>query len=402
MSKNENSRGAGVVIVGGGLAGQRCAETLRRRGYDRPVRMLCAEAKRPYDRPPLSKGVLAGELAEETVDFRPPAWYEENEVELLLGVRAEGLEPAAHLLFGTGGEPIAYEKLLVASGGEARRLPFLEGFENVHCLRTLADARRLRMELAPGARVAIVGAGFIGQEVAATALGLGAGVTMIEAMEVPLAPILGAELGRWFADLHREEGVRLLTGALFEGARGGRRVQQLQLADSTRVDCDLVVVGIGTVPATGWLDGNGLGDRGVQVDAGGRTALPDVFAAGDASVPFDHRFGVHARTEHWDAAAWQGAAAARSMLGEEAGTPPLPSFWSDQYGVRIQSVGHPHQGDSVLIEGAPASRDFEAVFVRDGRPVAGLTVARPRSIPALRKRIEAGHQAARGEEEVPA
>lgn len=396
------SKEPGVVIVGGGLAGQRCAETLRRRGYDGPVRMLCAESERPYDRPPLSKGVLAGSVDEETVGFRPAAWYEENEVELMLGTRAEGLEPGAHLLFLPGGEPVAYEKLLVASGGEPRRLPFLEGFENVHYLRTLADARRLRGELAPGAKLAIVGAGFIGQEVAATALGLGAEVTMIEAMEVPLAPILGAELGRWFADLHQEEGVRLLAGAMLEGVRGGGRVEELVLADGTRIGCDVVVAGIGTVPATSWLAGSGLGERGVQVDAGGRTAAPDVFAAGDASVPFDHRFGVHARTEHWDAAAWQGAAAARAMLGEEAGTPPLPSFWSDQYGVRIQSVGHPHLGDSVLVEGDPASRDFEAVFVREGMPVAGLTVARPRSIPALRKRIEAGHQAAREEEEVPA
>jgi NADPH-dependent 2,4-dienoyl-CoA reductase/sulfur reductase-like enzyme len=389
---------AGVLIVGGGLAGQRCAETLRRRGYDGPVRMLCAEGERPYDRPPLSKGVLAGELGEETVGFRPADWYEENEVELMLAARAEGLEPGAHLLFLPGGEPLAYEKLLIASGGEPRRLPFLEGFENVHYLRTLADARRLRGELAPGAKLAIVGAGFIGQEVAATALGLGAEVTMIEAMEVPLAPILGAELGRWFADLHQEEGVRLLTGALLEGARGAGRVEELLLADGTRIGCDVVVAGIGTVPATSWLAGSGLGERGVEVDAGGRAAAPDVFAAGDASVPFDHRFGVHARTEHWDAAAWQGAAAARAMLGEEAGTPPLPSFWSDQYGVRIQSVGHPHLGDSVLVEGDPASRDFEAVFVREGMPVAGLTVARPRSIPALRKQIEAGHQAAASEE----
>ncbi|HWC48644.1 MAG TPA: FAD-dependent oxidoreductase [Solirubrobacterales bacterium] len=403
MSKNKNGSGdPGVLIVGGGLAGQRCAETLRRRGYEGPVRMLCAETEAPYDRSPLSKGVLAGSAEEESVGFRPAHWYEENEVELLLGRRAAGLEPGVRLVFLDEGEPVPYGKLLIASGGEPRRLPFLEGFENVHYLRTLADARRLRAELAPGARLAIVGAGFIGQEVAATALGLGAGVTMIEAMEVPLAPILGAELGRWFADLHREEGVRLLTGALLEGARGGRRVQQLLLADGTHVDCDLVVVGIGTVPATGWLDGSGLGERGVQVDAAGRTSLPDVYAAGDASVPFDHRFGIHARTEHWDAAAWQGAGAARAMLGEEAGAPPLPSFWSDQYGVRIQSVGHPYFGDSVLVEGDPASRDFEAVFVREGKPVAGLTVGRPRSIPALRKRIEAGHQAAREEEEVPA
>lgn len=392
----------GVLIVGGGLAGQRCAETLRRRGYEGPVRILCAEDEPPYDRPPLSKGVLAGRVAEESTAFRPAGWYGENGVELLLGARAEGLEAGAHLVFLREGEPVPYGKLLIASGGEPRRLPFLEGFGNVHYLRTLADARNLRTSLSPGARLVIVGAGFIGQEVAATALGLGAGVTMVEAMEVPLAPILGAELGRWFAQLHREEGVRLLTGALLEGADGGSRVERLRLADGTRVECDVVVVGIGTVPATGWLAGSGLGERGVQVDAGGRTALPHVFAAGDASIPFDHRFGVHARTEHWDAAAWQGAAAARTMLGEEPETPPLPSFWSDQHGVRIQSIGHPHLGDSVLVEGDPAARDFEAVFVREGRPVAGLAVGRPRSIPALRKRIEAAHQAAREEEEVPA
>lgn len=392
----------GVVIVGGGLAGQRCAETLRRRGYEGPVRIACAESEAPYDRPPLSKAVLAGTAEEDSVAFRPPEWYEENGVELLLGARVEGLEPGARLVFLAEGEPLAYDKLLIASGGEPRRLPFLEGFENVHYLRTLADARRLRADLARGVRLAIVGAGFIGQEVAATALGLGAEVTIIEAMGVPLAPIVGAELGRWFADLHRGEGVRLLTGAMLQSARGNQRVEELLLAGGTKIECDAVVVGIGTVPATGWLRGSGLSERGVEVDACGRTALPDVFAAGDASIPFDPRFGAHARTEHWDAAAWQGAATAKVMLGEEAGLPPLPSFWSDQYGVRVQSVGHPHLADAVRVDGDPVSRDFEATLFRGGVPVAGLAVGRPRAIPALRKRIEAGHRAAREQEEVTA
>jgi len=392
---------AGVLIVGGGLAGQRCAETLRRRGYEGPVRILCAESEPPYDRPPLSKGVLAGSVEEATTAFRDPGWYAENEVELQVGNRAAGLEPGARLVFLEGGEPVPYGKLLIASGGEPRRLPCLEGFENVHYLRTLADARRLGEELVPGARLAIVGAGFIGQEVAATARGLGAEVTIVEAMEVPLAPILGAELGRWFADLHREEGARLLTGALLEGTRGEGRVDELLLADGSRLGCDVVVVGIGTLPATGWLR-ESFGERGVEVDSDGRTALANVFAAGDVSIPFDPRFGVHSRTEHWDAAAWQGAAAAKAMLGEQPGPPPLPSFWSDQYGVRIQSVGHPHRGDSVVVDGTPAARDFEAVYVRAGVPVAGLAVGRPRAIPALRKRIEAGHRAALEQEEVPA
>ncbi len=392
----------GVVIVGGGLAAQRCAETLRRRGYEGAVRMVCAEPDPPYDRPPLSKELLAGDVSEETVAYRPARWYEEKQVDLLLGVRAEGLDPAARRLRLDSGAELSYEKLLIATGGAARRLPFLEGFENVHYLRTLADARRLRGELAAGARLAIVGAGFIGQEVAATARRLGVEVTMIEALETPLAPILGAELGAWFAGLHRDEGVRVLTGAMLEGARGSGRVEELVLADGTVLACDAVVVGVGTLPATGWLEGSGLEAGGVPTDTAGRTKLAAVFAAGDASVPFDPRFGVHARTEHWDAAAWQGAAVAKSMLGEYPGTPPLPSFWSDQYGLRIQYVGHAHRSDAVAFDGDPASRDFEAVFTQSGVAVAGLTVGRPRAIPALRKQIDRGHFPAANREEIAA
>jgi NADPH-dependent 2,4-dienoyl-CoA reductase/sulfur reductase-like enzyme len=381
----------GTVIVGGGLAAQRCAETLRRRGYDGAVRIVCAEPQPPYDRPPLSKAVLAGETSEEQLAYRPAWWYEEQHVELLLGARAEGLDPAARRVRLDCGAELAYEDLLIASGGAARRLPFLDGYENVHYLRTLADARRLRAELGAGARLAIVGAGFIGQEVAATARKLGAEVTMVEALETPLAPILGEELGGWFARLHRDEGVRFVTGARLEGARGEGRVEELVLAGGERLACDAVVVGVGTAPATGWLRDSGLEQDGVRSDACGRTRLPGVFAAGDASVPFDPRFGAHARTEHWDAAAWQGAAAARAMLGEYPGTPPLPSFWSDQYGLRIRYVGHAHHADAVVFDGDPAERDFEAVFSRDGVPVAGLAVGRPRAIPALRKRIDAAH-----------
>jgi NADPH-dependent 2,4-dienoyl-CoA reductase/sulfur reductase-like enzyme len=382
----------GILIVGGGLSAQRCAETLRRRDYEGAVRMVCAEPDPPYDRPPLSKELLAGSVGEETVGYRPAWWYEEKQVELLLGARAEALDPAARIVTLDSGAELGYEKLLIATGSSARRLPFLAGFENVHALRTLADARRLRGELVPGARLAIVGAGFIGQEVAATARKLGVEVTMIEALPTPLAPILGEELGSWFADLHRDEGVRVLTGAMLESARGrAGRVEELVLADGTKVACDAALVGVGTAPATEWLRGSGLDEKGVRTDTAGRTCLPGVFAAGDASVPFDPRFGNHARTEHWDAAAWQGAAAARAMLGEYPGTPPLPSFWSDQYGLRIRYVGHAHHSDAVVVEGDPGERDFEATFTRSGAPVAGLTVGRPRAIPALKKRIEQGH-----------
>jgi NADPH-dependent 2,4-dienoyl-CoA reductase/sulfur reductase-like enzyme len=381
----------GVLIVGGGLAAQRCAETLRRRGYEGSVRMVCAEPDPPYDRPPLSKELLAGTVEGESVAYRPAWWYEEKQVELLLGARAEALDPEARTVALDSGAELRYEKLLIATGSAARRLPFLEGYENVHALRTLADARLLRQELVPGARLAIVGAGFIGQEVAATARRLGVEVTMIEALETPLAPILGEEVGAWFANLHLSEGVRVMTGAMLEDARGNGRVEELTLAGGEAVACDAVVVGVGTAPATAWLRGSGLDESGVRTDTSGRARLPGVFAAGDASVPFDPRFGAHARTEHWDAAAWQGAAAALAMLGEYPGTPPLPSFWSDQYGLRIQYVGHAHHADAVVVEGDPGERDFEAVFTRSGVPVAGLAVGRPRAIPALKKRIEHGH-----------
>ncbi len=389
----------GILIVGGGLAAQRCAEALRRRGFEGPVRIVCAEPDPPYDRPPLSKQVLAGEIEESSVAYRPAWWYEEKQVELLLGARAVALSPDDSTVRLDSGAELGYEKLLIATGGAARRLPFLEGYENVHALRTLADARRLHAELQPGARLAIVGAGFIGQEVAATARRLGVEVTMIEALETPLAPVLGPEIGGWFAELHHDEGVRVMTGAMLEGARGGSRAEELILAGGEVVPCDAVVVGVGTEPATAWLDGCGLVGPGVRTDTAGRTRLPGVFAAGDASLPFDPRFGAHARTEHWDAAAWQGAAVAQAMLGGYPGVPPLPSFWSDQYGLRIQYVGHAHHADAVVVEGSPEERDFEAVFTRDGTPVAGLVVGRPRAIPALKKRIDNGHWPAVNREE---
>ncbi|MGD9735049.1 MAG: NAD(P)/FAD-dependent oxidoreductase [Solirubrobacterales bacterium] len=391
---------AGTVIVGGGLAAQRCAETLRRRGYEESIRMVCAEPVPPYDRPPLSKAALAGEVEQAALSFRAPQWYRDNEVELLLGAAATRLDPAARRLELEDRRDLPYDQLVIASGGAARQLSFLAGFANVHSLRTAADAARLRPLLQSRARLAIVGAGFIGQEVAASARGLGCEVTVLEALPVPLAPILGEKVGAWFGRIHREEGVRVVLGAAIVGARGGESVAELELADGRRIECDAVVVGVGTVPATAWLEGSGLDPRGVRTDTAGRSAVRDVYAAGDASIPFEPRYGEYERTEHWDAAAWQGAAVAKAITGKYPGTPPLPSFWSDQYGHRIQYVGHARRADAVLIDGDPGSREFEALFLRDGLPVAALTVDRPRSIPGLRKQIDSGHARGPAEEVV--
>ena len=383
--------GGSVVIAGGGLAGQRCAETLRRRGYDGAVTMVCAEPELPYDRPPLSKGALARGADDGALHFRSPGWYADNAVELLLAERAVALDPVGRRLELSSGHALDYGELLIATGAAPRSLRALDGFTNAHPLRTLDDARRLRAELVRGARLAIVGAGFIGQEVAATAIAAGARVTMIEAMPLPLAGLLGDRIGRWLAELHAAAGVRVLLSAKLTGARGNRRVEELYLAGGRTVACDAVVVGVGVAPAAEWLAGSGLDPAGIATDACGRTALPHVFAAGDVSRAFDPRRRRHTRTEHWDAAARQGATAALAMLGDSPGPPPLPSFWSDQHGLRIQYVGHAEDADCVRIDGDPDECDFSALYSRGGRPVAALTVGRPRELIALRRLIEAGH-----------
>jgi NADPH-dependent 2,4-dienoyl-CoA reductase/sulfur reductase-like enzyme len=383
---------AGVVIAGGGLAAQRCAETLRARGYEAPVRLVCAEDEAPYDRPPLSKGILAGELDVEEVRFRAPDWYADNEVELILGRRASGLDPAARTLELDDGSTLAYDDLLIATGASARSLPMFDGYSNAFALRTIEDARRLRSETRPGAHLVIVGAGFIGQEVASTARAQGLDVTIVEALELPLATVLGADIGRWLVGMHREEGCRVLLSTQVASARGNGRVEQLELAGGEWIDCDAVVVGVGVSPAAEWLAGTGLETDGIRTDVRARTSLPHVYAAGDVSRPYDHRLGDHVRTEHWDAASRQGVAAAAAMLGDEARPVPLPSFWSDQYGLRIQYAGHAPGADEVRINGDPGDRDFSVLYHREDRPVAALSVGRPRELAAMRRLIDAAHE----------
>ncbi|MFN8111835.1 MAG: FAD-dependent oxidoreductase [Solirubrobacterales bacterium] len=384
------ANGHGVLIAGGGLAAQRCAETLRKRGYEAPIRIVCAEDEVPYDRPPLSKDVAAGAADGASVRFREEDWYADNDVELLLGRRASGLDPETRELTLDDGSVLGFDELVIATGAAARMLPALERFENAFPLRTLADAGRLREALDGGSRLAIVGAGFIGQEVAATARGQGVEVTIVEALDVPLAGILGERVGRWIVDHHRDQGVRVLTGAMLDSAAGNGRVEELTLADGSKLGCDAVVVGVGVAPAADWVAGSGLDPAGIATDAAGRTGIPHVWAAGDVSRPFDPRLFDHVRTELWDAASRQGVAVATAIVGEPPRPPALPSFWSDQYGLRIQYVGHAEGADEVRISGEPGDRDFHVLYQRAGRPVAALTVDRPRELAALRRLIESG------------
>jgi NADPH-dependent 2,4-dienoyl-CoA reductase/sulfur reductase-like enzyme len=381
--------GDGVLIVGGGLAAQRCAETLRSRGYERPIRIVCAEPLPPYDRPPLSKELLAGEVPDHSAGLRPACWYDENRVELLLAATATGLDAPAHEVELADGRTLQYAKLLIATGSKARVLPFLEHFDNVHALRTLADVKRLRARLRLGSKLALVGAGFIGLEAAATARRLGTEVTVIEAAPAPLAAVLGAEVSDRFARLHRAEGVDLRTGSMLECARGNGTVEELVLAGGETIACQTVLVGIGVSPAVEWLAGSGLElEGGIPTDSAGRTELPDVYAAGDVTRAFDPRIGVHLRTEHWEAAARQGAAAARAMLGDEPPPPPPPTFWSDQFGIRFQYAGYATIADRSETDGDPGSREFSVLYTHRGRAVAALAAGRPREFVALRRRIE--------------
>lgn len=380
-----------IILAGGGLAAQRCAETLRREGYSGAIQMVCAEAHAPYDRPPLSKELLAGTRDEPSLALRPGDWYTTHGVELLLGVGAAGLRPDEHLLVLADGDELRYDRLLIATGSRARRLPALIGWRNVSVLRTVDDGRELRDALGRAERLAVIGAGFIGQEVAATARLRGCTVTMVEAAPQPLAGILGAHVGAWFAQLHRAEGVDVRAGQTVRAVAGNGVITGLELSDGRTLGVDHVVVGVGVEPHTQWLGGTGLTcGAGVPVDDCGRTRAEDVFAAGDVAATFDATSGGWTAGSHWEAAARQGARAARAMLGLDPGPPAPAGFWSDQYGIRIQYLGRARPDDTLDIDGDPQAREFTATFSRGGRAVAVLLVNRPRGLPAARTLLQKG------------
>ena len=357
--------------MGGGLAAQRCCETLRALGHDGPITIAGAEGSEPYDRPPLSKEGLAGAADPR---FRPREWYAEQGVALRLGAPAVRLHPGARTVELAGGERLRYDDLLIATGSRPVMLPALAGFANVQALRTLDDSRRLREALRAGAAVTVIGAGLIGLEVASSARRLGAAVTVVEAAPLPLRGLLGAEVGLRLAAWHREDGADLRLGAALASARGGesarrgdateRRIEEVTLDDGSRLATDHVVVAVGVRPEAAWLEGSGLDPRGVSAGEGGRTALPHVYAAGDVTGG-----------GHWEAAARQGAAVARALLGLPPAPPAPHSFWSDQLGLRLQCVGDP-AGARATIAADPEGRGFEAVYRREGRISAVLLAGR--------------------------
>ena len=384
-----------VIIVGASLAGIRAAETLRREGFDGTITLIGDEPHAPYDRPPLSKQVLAGTMEPERTQLLTPDALAALELDLRLGRRAVGLDLASRTLTLDGGEQHAFDGLLIATGASARTIPGTEAIPGVHTLRTLDDALALRKDFdASPQRVVVVGAGFIGAEVAATARGRGLEVTMIEALPVPLGRVLGDEMGRVCGEVHRDHGVDLRLGVGVSAIEGSGRVERVVLSDGSVVEADVVVVGIGVVPNTAWLEGSGLTiDNGVVCDAT-TLAAPGVTAAGDVARWPNERFGETARIEHWDHAIEMAMHAARRLLvPDEAAVPftPVPYFWSDQYDRKIQLAGRCRPDDEVrVVHGSTEERRFVAIYGREGRLTAVLGMNRPRHVMQYRQLIADG------------
>lgn len=381
---------AGTVIVGGGLAAVRTAEQLRRNGYTDPITVVGAEAHPPYDRPPLSKQMLRGEV--DDVALKPTAFYDDNVITLRLGAAAWAVDVDAHTVALADGETLGYDRLVIATGLVPQRIPSLGEVDGICVLRSLDDCVALRGRAAAARRAVVIGAGFIGCEVAAALRSRGLAVVLVESQAAPLAGVLGAQAGALIARLHRDEGVDVRTGVQVVSVTGDDHVEAVTLSDGTVLAADLVVVGVGSRPATEWLTGSGIDVAdGVVCDAVGRTGAADVWAIGDVASWRDAA-GAQVRVEHWSNVAEQARIMVAAMLGSAPVAAGVPYFWSDQYDVKIQCLGHPRAGDTVhLVEDYDvASRRFLAYYERDGRLAAVVGAGAPEKIRAARALIAGG------------
>jgi NADPH-dependent 2,4-dienoyl-CoA reductase/sulfur reductase-like enzyme len=383
-----------ITIVGASLAGLRTAQALRDRGFEGDIALIGAEPHLPYDRPPLSKSLLAGasDITQHTLVSADE--LASSGIELHLGRAATALDPGARAVTLAGGGSVGYDALVIATGARPRIPPGWQGIAGVHTLRTLDDCLALRQELERSPRVAIVGAGFIGCEVAATARTLGLDVTLIDPVNAPLAGALGPDTAAACAALHADAGVRLRCSTSVVGIEGTGRAERLALSDETTIDADVVVVGVGVRPVTDWLAGSGVavGD-GVVCDGRCATTVPGVYAAGDVARWYNPLFGEEMRVEHWTNASEQGTFVARALLEGDASGPfaSVPFVWSEQYGVRIEVAGVPRPDDHVrIVEGSLAERRLVVLHERRGRLAGAVAFDAPRQLLRFRRLIAAG------------
>jgi NADPH-dependent 2,4-dienoyl-CoA reductase/sulfur reductase-like enzyme len=383
-----------VVIVGASLAGLRAAQTLREEGYDGPVTLIGAEAHLPYDRPPLSKEFLAGSATREVIDL---PLEQASDVDLRLSTKAAALDLNNRAVVLESGEEVPYDGLVLATGAHPRTLPGLTHLDGVFVLRTLEDCLALRRRLEDGPRVTVIGAGFIGSEVAATCHQRGLEVTILEALPVPMGRSVGELVGMRCARLHTDNGVDLRLGAGVERLAGDKKVEAVVLGDGSTVPADVVVIGVGVTPTTAWLATSGLDlDNGVLCDSRcralvGGQPVPGVVAAGDMARWDNPFFGEVMRVEHWTNAAEQGRAAAITLL-QGHGAPvfdPIPYFWSDQYKSKIQFVGRAGP-DVAVVDGSINDDRFVVAYGMEGRLIGALSFSRPGRLMAWRSKIAAG------------
>ncbi|HET6626683.1 MAG TPA: FAD-dependent oxidoreductase [Nocardioidaceae bacterium] len=364
------------VIVGGGLAAAKAVEALRESGYDGQLVVYCEERHLPYERPPLSKDYLLGNAEIDTAFVHPSEWYDEHDVDLRLGCTVTAVDLGAHEVTAEGAQQ-AYDKLLIATGSSARRLPMAdESGAPVAYLRTMEDSERIKSAFTPGGRIAIIGGGWIGLEVASAARAAGSEVTVLEALDLPLVRVLGPEVAASFADLHREHGVDLRLNAKVSRVEEADGRALVHLGDGSIVDADLVLIGVGVSPNVELAETAGLKtDNGIVVDEHLRTSDPSVFAAGDVASAQHPVLGRTLRVEHWDNAIEQGTVAGRNMAGEDVSYDRLPYFFTDQYDLGMEYVGNvgPDGYDEVVVRGdTTGTRVFTAFWLKDGRVLAGM------------------------------
>lgn len=373
------------VTIGAGQTAAVAARNLRRRGFDGRILLLGDEPHPPYQRPPLSKEYLAGTGTADSLWILPPKWLTDNDVEIVTGATVSRVDTSSRTVEFTDRTAMAADAVLFATGGSPRTIPVPGPRPDlIHYLRTLDDAQRLAPLLTPGRRLAIIGAGFIGLEIASTAAAAGVSVTVLEAVPIPLSRVLGPEMGEVVCRLHRDNGVDLRVGAQLTGIRTTRSGVVISIADAGPVEADAVVIGVGINPNVAAAEASGLDvDNGIVTDAVGRTSAPHIFAAGDVACRFSPRAGRHVRVEHFDNASRQGVAVASAMLGRESVSDDPPWFWSDQYGRNLQFVGTAH--GTPVIRGDLDALEFTGFYLQGSAVCGAFTIERGEDIVAARE-----------------